>query len=126
MPRRPIERPGDRRSTRPLRPKVRSAITLILAVSPDGRTIPELQLFLVAQRPASRDTIARALEEMERDALIEVCDEPAWRRRARLRLVHGARDAPLRGRPHRLYVPTPLLAPTLRPTVTRHPSPPIS
>lgn len=119
MPRRPIERPGDRRSTRPLRPKVRSAIAQILSVSPDGRTIPELQLFLVAQRPASRDTIARALEDLEREALVEAVDEPPWRRKARHHLVHGPRAAPQRGRPHRLYKPTHLL---LRPIVIRHPA----
>ncbi len=93
------------RDTRPLRPIVRTQLERLLAVSPDGRTITELRAFLVTQRPASRDTIARVLADLVAEALVHPTSEPAWRRRVRARLTAPARRS-LRGRAHVLYVPT--------------------
>jgi hypothetical protein len=101
VPRERIEARGARRDTRPLRPIVRQQVERLLAVSPDGRTMAELQYFLVTQRPASRDTIARVLSDLVTETLVHVSTEPPWRRRARLRT-----RKPLRGRAHHLYVPT--------------------
>jgi hypothetical protein len=102
--------PSARRDTRPLRPFVRAQLERLLAISPDGRTIAELRAFLVTQRPASRDTIARVLAELQREGLVEPQAEPAWRRRARVRLAVGATTTAARratrGRTHTLYVPT--------------------
>lgn len=99
-----------RRDTRPLRPFVRAQLERLLAISPEGRTIAELRAFLVTQRPASRDTIARVLAELHGEGLVDPQPEPAWRRRARVRLALGAAGATtrraVRGRTHTLYVPT--------------------
>lgn len=101
------------RDTRPLRTVVRAQLERFLAVSPDGRTIPELRAFLVTQRPASRDTIARVLHQLVAERLVLATDEPKWRRIARAAatdLTRPARrrrgDRGIRGRVHVLYVPT--------------------
>lgn len=110
-----IRRRGDR-DTRPLRSVVRAQLERFLAVSPDGRTIPELRAFLVTQRPASRDTIARVLHQLVAEQLVLATDEPKWRRLARAAAFEHMRPARrrspargLRGRVHVLYVPTPAL-----------------
>ncbi len=93
------------RDTRPLRPHVRDRMLWFLHASPEGVTIAEVLGFLLTRRPASRDTIARVLAELERDGLVETEAEPAWRRRARSLLASPVRRS-LRGRPHVLFRPT--------------------
>lgn len=92
---------------------MRAQLERLLAVSPDGRTIPELRAFLITQRPASRDTIARVLHQLVAEQLVSAIEEPKWRRLARaaafdlmrpVRRRHGTRG--LRGRVHVLYIPT--------------------
>jgi hypothetical protein len=88
-----------------------------MAISPEGRTLAELRAFLVTQRPASRDTVARVLAELVAEGLLSVDAEPAWRRRVRASLVDRAmqrrttsttkaRRGALRGRSHQLFTPT--------------------
>lgn len=91
------------RDTRPLRPIVRAQLERLLAVSPDGRTLLEMRLFLVTQRPASRDTVARVLADMVAETLLTVQPEPAWRRRARAKIAGLPKQ---RGRAHQLFIPT--------------------
>lgn len=98
------------RDTRPLRPYVRAEVLNMMAISPEGRTVAELQTFLITQRPASRDTIARVLSSLVDQGLLAVCNEPAWRRRLRASLLAAAlprkakgRRVDLRGRQHLLY-----------------------
>lgn len=101
------------RDTRPLRPYVRAEVLNMMAISPEGRTVAELQTFLITQRPASRDTIARVLSSLVDQGLLAVCNEPAWRRRLRASLLAASlprkakgRRVDLRGRQHLLYTPT--------------------
>ncbi|GAB1340921.1 hypothetical protein [Gemmatimonas sp.] len=70
---------------------MRAQLERLLAVSPDGRTIPELRAFLVTQRPASRDTIARVLHQLVAEHLVVATDEPKWRRVARAAAFDHAR-----------------------------------
>lgn len=100
-----MESPGTRRDTRPLRPVVRTQLERLLAISPDGRTMSELQSFLITQRPASRDTIARVLSDLVAEGLVGLTPEPRWRRLARGRTAGNERPS-LRGRTHQLYTPT--------------------
>lgn len=112
---------------RPLRPQVRVTVSALLAVSPDGRTLPELQLFLIAARPASRSTIQRALDELQAEGMVTTSPEPFWRRLARVRLLktgRSSRSKAAQGPTFRLYRATPSLrahvADHLR---TPHPTP---
>ncbi len=95
-----------RRDTRPLRPIVRTQVERFLAVSPDGRTMTELRHFLVTQRPASRDTIARVLADLVTEGLALSTTEPTWRRIVRATLTSGSRRKVMRGRSHVLFTPT--------------------
>lgn len=89
-----------------IRPQVRQDLALLLVASPSGRTIEEMRSFLVTQRPASRATIERALDDMRLDGLVTVQPEPTWRRKARVRLTKHKAGTALRGRTHHLFHPT--------------------
>lgn len=100
------------RDTRPLRPLVRAQVVALMAISPEGRTLAELRAFLVTQRPASRDTVARVLTELVLGGLLAVEPEPAWRRRVRASIADrsirrsGSTRRAMRGRTHQLFTPT--------------------
>jgi hypothetical protein len=91
---------------------VRKQVIALMAISPEGRTMAELRAFLVTQRPASRDTVARVLAELVGEGLLHVAHEPAWRRRVRASIAdrsvrqRPARRGGLRGRSHQLFTPT--------------------